>query len=571
MASPSRAVRQPRGARRPEGPLEEHVWGQPHSGSAPTFCPPLLDALEDLCERHAPLVAPLAAQQGVPGTALLVRLGGAVDAAMAMGGGQTATKLWWDAVAQVLQSRTPTLKHCIRVREHQRRGGGAPDLLLVFDEGDGGDEARDLLDAGDAIEVRLGARACALPTERVPPPSQAWGDTLVTLFDMPWQYERVGAGAAVLAAFGYAHDAQGRLAVVGEWLGAAPGLPGVGRSGVLMLRVRTETARRELPGLPHWVDLGFNQRVRIRVRTARGCRGPSQSEEGEGVGRAPACPPLPPPPPRPAPPPPAAGVGPVPPLGARAGAAAGLRREHDPRLEDQHLDAFSSDGEVADMAAPTPMRGVGRAQPSPPAPTPMRGVQSSSPASPPAVGAGGVETAAGVPAPIAMPGMQVHVPDEVRERWYQHLEDEFDLCHAGLEAVISSAYAELAPLLASRSPPPLLGPFVRDAMQAVVGRLFPDARPPAAPFVQVAPRGRRARSPAQQSRGQPGKRRMHGALQRRAHPLPAPMVPPPPAAPVPTSAGTPRRSGRPRRPPASFSAASCSRSPRPGRRAGGQQ
>ncbi len=44
----------------------------------------------------------------------------------------------------------------------------------------------------------------------------------------------------------------------------------------------------------------------------------------------------------------------------------------------------------------------------------------------------------------------MHVPDEVRERWYQHLEDEFDLCHAGLEAVISSAYAELAPLLASR-------------------------------------------------------------------------------------------------------------------------
>jgi hypothetical protein len=289
------------------------------------------------------------------------------------------------------------------------------------------------------------------------------------------------------------------------------------------------------------------------------------------VGHAPGCPPLPPPPPRPAPPPPAAGVSPRPPLGARAGAAAGLRGELDLQQEDRHLDPFSSDDEAPDRVAPTPMRGVGRAPPSPPAPTPMRGVQSSSLNSPPAVGAGGVEAAAGMPAPIAMPGIEVQVPDEVRECWYQHLEDQFDLCHAGLEAVISGTYAELAPLLASRSPPPLLGPVVRDAMQAVVDRLFPDARPPAAPFVQVAQRGRRARSPAQQSRGQPEKRRMSGARQRRTNPLPAPAQPPPPAAPVPASAGAPRRSGRPRRPPASSRAAPCSRSSRPGRRAGGQQ
>lgn len=271
----------------------QHVWGQPYTKGAATWCPKLLRGLEALVEGGFGPPPLRAARVGDPGTALLLRVGELADAAAAGRLHSDACRLSSAAAIQVIRARAPLHIQCITVTPHPRGAGGAPDRLLVFTPDDRGDEARELVFAGDAAEVCLEGRQYQVRKQLVPPPCHAWGGVIVKLYTAgaAWHWERAGLGALVLGAFGCGPLGELGGCVLAEWMGSVEGEPDVRQGGTIVLQVRPPARDPELRSLPHHIDLGDGGRIRVSVHLPRGGR----RGAGAPAPRAAPAPPVPPP------------------------------------------------------------------------------------------------------------------------------------------------------------------------------------------------------------------------------------------------------------------------------------
>jgi hypothetical protein len=532
MAAPAA----PAGPQRPPRPLAAvHPHGVPFGGGRRDVCyaPELLERLGSLQEGGARLVPkPAQSNASERGTALRLHVGECIDSS----GHAPAAHAFQDILRQVLSS-LGTLGAAVRYREVGRGGGQAPDLLLVFDADDAGDQARTQLHEPDVVQVTVGGVRHAV-SKRLVLPSE-WATTTVTVYDWPWWGELEGVGAVLLAAFGYSGDM-----VVSEHAGTPPqGITAGGVSGVMVLKVRAPKHDKALLGLPSYLFVEGSAPARIAVHAPGGAPRdpPPPASAAAAPSSAAAAPSLPPGralPQRPQPPSP-------PPV-------------RDTRQEDQHLDAFSSDGDEPDLGqgAPAPPQAAvaGRTQgPRPARQAPSRPQELGHAArlaagqqrpqqSAPLHGRQQQRTAP-LPSPPPPPPVEgpEGVPDHIRETWCRWREDREGFEHIPaeeFEVVMLDAFAQAHGVLTGACAVLPLHPYVRGVLAAAAMSRFPPPVPER-PWVNVVTGGRGRQSqrsgrpnaaPRSRSRSRsraPSRRPRSGAHQSRA-PSPSLSAPSPP-------------------------------------------
>ena len=178
---------------------------------------------------------------------------------------EAARALAYSAVSALPLPAGSVVGLCTRTRQ-----AGAPDMVVVLADGptDAGAAARGILLQEDRLrgtlrgrDVAVGVRPCL--------PHLSRGVVQVTFYGLPYEYLREGLTQTVLSAAGYG---PGRCRIQAEFLGDLPreqgGGSGLANCDVVVALVWPPDGDPQLRDLPRHLDMGWDARARVQVRSA---------------------------------------------------------------------------------------------------------------------------------------------------------------------------------------------------------------------------------------------------------------------------------------------------------------